>query len=102
MALPPHVTIRYRPTEGGPRAGISIAGMAQYDQLMNQIRNGQRVHYISVNFENDFTTKSVRIHYNKEDKEYEIEYESHDEEKTEWVAQADVRRTIAKYMPQLS
>ena len=99
MALPPHVTISYRPTEGAPRAGIRIEGMAQYDQLMNQIRQGQKVHYISVNYENDFTTKSVRLYYNKEDMEYEIEYESHNEEKTEWVAPAAVRKAIAKYMP---
>ena len=99
MALPPNVTISYKPTEGG--AAVKLTTLAQYDQLMNQIQRGQKPHHISVTFENDITTKNVRLYYNKEDKEYEIEYESHVDEKTLWIEPAHVRTTIAAYIPQL-
>lgn len=99
MELPPHISICYKPAEGGP--AVKITTMAQYDQLMNQVKRGQKVHFISIIFEDDYTTKSVRLYYNKQDKEYEFEYESHDEGKTLWIDAAHARTTIAAYITQL-
>ncbi len=99
MALPPHVTVRYKPrSDGSP---IQITTLVHYDQLMHTIKHGAKPYYISVAFETDFVTNTLRAYYNNDNKAYEFEYEDHISEKTQWISPAEMRATIAAYIPQL-
>lgn len=108
MALPPHVSISYKPRSDG--AAIKITTQAQYEQLMTTIQRGAKPYYISVTFESDMTTRTVRAYYKngKDEKdgltyndEYEIETEDHKEERTDWIKRNELRSAITARIPQL-
>ena len=71
MAMPPHVTARYKQRKDD--AIVKIETKVQYDQLMNLIQRGSKPYYINVIFETNFTANNVTMYYIEQDKEYEFE-----------------------------